>query len=252
MKKRTWYLIIMFVIIMGIGGKLGTVPVSASETISSKKVYYVQFDIGKGTGVIPTTMTCTYGKSYSLPLTYFIRKNYVFNGWSTKKNGRGTKYANGVTIKNLTSTNGKTITLYARWEKLTTDEKNKAKKIIKRTNAQRKKNGLTKVKESTILSSIAMQRAKELSVSFTHGRLGRSEKVFSMMRKLNSGEGYTWVAYENIARKGNTAQAAVKSWMNSSSQREILLNEDVQYIGVGCYRSGGVYYWVQILMYRNE
>ena len=40
----------------------------------------------------------------------------MFNGWNTKKDGSGTKYSNKQSVKNLTSNNGATITLYAQWK----------------------------------------------------------------------------------------------------------------------------------------
>lgn len=50
-----------------------------------------------------------------MPSCGFKHENYVFIGWNTKKDGTGTTYTNGASIKNLTSVNKKTITLYAMW-----------------------------------------------------------------------------------------------------------------------------------------
>lgn len=58
-----------------------------------------------------------YGSSYKLSANKFKRKGYTFNGWNTQKNGKGKTYKNKASVKNLTSTNGKTITLYAQWKK---------------------------------------------------------------------------------------------------------------------------------------
>ncbi|MDE7197920.1 MAG: InlB B-repeat-containing protein, partial [Lachnospiraceae bacterium] len=40
---------------------------------------------------------------------------YTFDGWNTKADGSGTSYTNKSSVKNLTATNGETVTLYAKW-----------------------------------------------------------------------------------------------------------------------------------------
>lgn len=41
----------------------------------------------------------------------------MFEGWNTKKNGKGDFYEDGEDIRNITAKNGKTVTLYAQWSK---------------------------------------------------------------------------------------------------------------------------------------
>lgn len=60
--------------------------------------------------------TYTYGKTYTLPKTSTKKKGYDLV-WNTKKNGKGTSYKAGTKVKNLTSSSGKKVTLYAKWEK---------------------------------------------------------------------------------------------------------------------------------------
>lgn len=45
----------------------------------------------------------------------FERTNYTFIGWNTKKDGSGKNYLDEEEISNLTTTDGKTIVLYAQW-----------------------------------------------------------------------------------------------------------------------------------------
>ena len=59
----------------------------------------------------------SYGKKYTLPKNTFKKKGYTFTGWNTKADGSGTTYKNKESIKNLTSVDGKTVTLYAQWKK---------------------------------------------------------------------------------------------------------------------------------------
>ncbi len=62
-------------------------------------------------------ITCTYGKKKKLPANQFKRSGYVFAGWNTKKNGKGTQYKNKASVKNLTAKQGKSVKLYAQWKK---------------------------------------------------------------------------------------------------------------------------------------
>ena len=57
-----------------------------------------------------------YGTSYRLTSNAYSIPGYNFKGWNTKADGSGTSYANGASVKNLTTTNGATVTLYAQWE----------------------------------------------------------------------------------------------------------------------------------------
>ena len=56
-----------------------------------------------------------YNTTYTLASNVYKRTGCVFTGWNTKKDGSGTAYKNKAEIKNLTSTNGKTVILYAQW-----------------------------------------------------------------------------------------------------------------------------------------
>ena len=49
-------------------------------------------------------------------LTLSLKKYYKFVGWATSADGK-VKFTNKEKVKNLSSVNGKTITLYAKWEK---------------------------------------------------------------------------------------------------------------------------------------
>ena len=49
-----------------------------------------------------------------LPNGYLVT-GYLFDSWNTMPDGSGTKYEDMDSIKNLTSTDGETVTLYARW-----------------------------------------------------------------------------------------------------------------------------------------
>ena len=80
--------------------------------------YTIKFNGNGSTGGKMSSLTnCKYGKSYKLTANKFKKSGYTFVGWNTKKNGSGKIYKNKQSIKNLTSKNGGTVTLYAQWMK---------------------------------------------------------------------------------------------------------------------------------------
>lgn len=80
--------------------------------------YSIKFDKNSGaSGTMANKTDLKYGTTYTLTTNVFKRKGYTFAGWNTKADGTGTAYADGAKVKSLTSTNGKTITLYAQWKK---------------------------------------------------------------------------------------------------------------------------------------
>ena len=77
-------------------------------------VYYVEYVANGANGKTEAT-THMYNVENYLAASTFEKAGYVFLGWDTEQNGTGTRYANGQLVKNLTSTNGDRITLYAQW-----------------------------------------------------------------------------------------------------------------------------------------
>lgn len=59
--------------------------------------------------------THTYDVAKNLTENGYSRVGYTFIGWNTKADGSGDSYANKESVKNLTATNGDTVTLYAQW-----------------------------------------------------------------------------------------------------------------------------------------
>jgi len=58
----------------------------------------------------------TYDNEKALTANAFSRIGYTFTGWNTQANGTGTSYDDCQNIKNLTTTDGGLITLYAKWK----------------------------------------------------------------------------------------------------------------------------------------
>ena len=79
--------------------------------------YHVQFDgNGADKGSMNKLTDLRYDKTYELKKNAFQRNGYNFIGWNTKKDGKGTTYADAAKVKNLTTKDGATVTLYAQWK----------------------------------------------------------------------------------------------------------------------------------------
>ncbi|MBQ7252054.1 MAG: InlB B-repeat-containing protein, partial [Kiritimatiellae bacterium] len=86
----------------------------------AKAAYAVSFSANGGTLPKGSTMAAqkmTYGKAAKLRKNAFTRKDCVFIGWATSKSGK-VVYKNAQAVKNL-RTDGKTVTLYAKWAEKT-------------------------------------------------------------------------------------------------------------------------------------
>ena len=79
--------------------------------------YQVAFDANEGTGTM-ANQDFTYGAAATaLTTNTYTRSGYYFLGWNTQPDGSGTKYHDGKSVQNLTTTAGGIVTLYAQWAK---------------------------------------------------------------------------------------------------------------------------------------
>ena len=62
---------------------------------------------------MPGNQTKTFDERLMISSTKPSRNGYIFNGWNTQKDGKGTAYASGAEYKH--DQNGNTVTLYAQW-----------------------------------------------------------------------------------------------------------------------------------------
>ena len=60
-------------------------------------------------------LACIVDSSCTLSANTFEKTGSIFKGWNTKKDGTGTNYSDKATVKNLATTDGGTVTLYAKW-----------------------------------------------------------------------------------------------------------------------------------------
>ena len=77
--------------------------------------YDIKFDRNTADAGSMTGQNIAYDTTTALTKNGYTKKGYSFNGWNTKADGSGTKYADEADVTNLSYTDGDTITLYAQW-----------------------------------------------------------------------------------------------------------------------------------------
>lgn len=123
-----------------------------------------------------------------------------------------------------------------------------AEQVAVLVNKERNTYGLQPVKISPILSEAANIRASELKENFSHTR-PNGTSCFTAMSEL---EIEYRAAAENIAYGQKNPESVMNAWMNSSGHRANILNEKMEYIGVGVVYQDGVYYWSQFFAASNS
>ncbi len=114
-------------------------------------------------------------------------------------------------------------------------------KVVELVNAERAKNGLSPLTVRNDLAEYAQLRSTEIVDKFAHERPNGGNPLTYVM-----GLSGIHAAGENIAWGQSSPEAVMNAWMNSDGHRKNILSSMYTTIGVGCYRSGGRLYWVQI------
>jgi hypothetical protein len=96
-------------------------PVTSDITLTAEwtaNTYTVAFDSNGGSGTM-ANMNQTYDGSWATLTAFDLTApdTYLFGRWNTKADGSGTSYDNEDWVRNLTTENGATVTLYAQWAK---------------------------------------------------------------------------------------------------------------------------------------
>ena len=81
----------------------------------SPVTYTIAFSGGEGGQGAMDSIPATYDQEVTLPKNTFTRPGYYFNGWSTSSGASSGSYADEKPVKNLTTKQGETVTLYAAW-----------------------------------------------------------------------------------------------------------------------------------------
>lgn len=96
-----------------------TVAPDSKDTLTANwraNTYKVAFNGNGATGGTMAAQSMTYNAKAALTTNTLTRTGYDFAGWNTSANGKGTAYADGATVTNLSATDGTTVTLYAQWK----------------------------------------------------------------------------------------------------------------------------------------
>lgn len=89
--------------------------VAATYTANFSPISYtIAFNANGGTGTT-NSVSMTYDTEKALTANGFSRSGYSFTGWNTNSDGSGDSYSNTAEVKNLTTVDGATVTLYAQW-----------------------------------------------------------------------------------------------------------------------------------------
>jgi len=111
-----------------------------------------------------------------------------------------------------------------------------ANEVLPIVNEERAKLGLAPLKISAELMEVAMKRAAEISIYWSHMRPNGMD-CFTIDSNFDK---------ENIAANQSTAASVMQSWMNSPGHRAAIIGENFKSIGIGCYKINGVIFWVQL------
>ncbi len=115
--------------------------------------------------------------------------------------------------------------------------------MIEFINAERTKNGVSKLTMVSQLNDVASLRAEEITVDFSHTRPDGAScsTVFD-----EKGLDFLWFG-ENIAYTpisfSDPAGQVVEAWMNSEGHRKNILSTNFTSVGVGVNISSNRYYW---------
>lgn len=206
--------------------------VSASCTITVQKpvqpapvkiAYNIQFHgNGATSGTVSAQKNCLYNNTYVLSANTYQRKGYTFAGWNTRADGKGTAYADKASVRNLTSVNGSTVTLYAQWKpvaykityKLNSGKNNKSNpssyyvttSAIKLKNPTRKgytfkgwytdkkfKNKITQIAQGSTKNYTLYAKWSKVSVKGTtlsSAKKSKSKKIVLKYKKSSGAAGY--------------------------------------------------------------
>ena len=123
-----------------------------------------------------------------------------------------------------------------------------AAEIFRLTNVERAKHGKPLVQTNNDLNRAAMERAKEISIKFSHTRPDGTDST-SILSEYGIPD---YNGGENIAAGFTSPQSTIDGWMNSPGHRVALLNTYSTHLGVGVYKSGSSYYCVQVFTAYGE
>lgn len=95
-----------------------TYQATEAKTITARfkaNAYSVVFDGNDKTSGTMSNQTFYYNVAQNLTTNAYGKNGYNFGGWTTNNDGTGSSYTNGQSVSNWSSTDGASITIYAKW-----------------------------------------------------------------------------------------------------------------------------------------
>ena len=161
-------------------------------------VYKVRFDANGGKGLM-SIQQHVYGESTALTQNTFKRTGYTFLGWSTDKTATTATYRDEQPVKNLSSTNGETIILYAIWSR------NKYSIVYDSNNG------------TSALKTVAMNGGKKVVIEANTYKKSNSEFVLWNTKADGTGTCYTvgQTLKEGFDAKNNETIRLYAQWQSN-------------------------------------
>lgn len=116
-----------------------------------------------------------------------------------------------------------------------------AYKMTELVNEQRRKAGVPEIQAKDELMDVAMMRAAETAVYWSHTRPDGSSSCSASVYSYG----------ENILANTPSSQVANDWWVNSSGHYVTMIDDKAAYAGFGCVKVDDTYYWVQIFSRAN-
>lgn len=113
-----------------------------------------------------------------------------------------------------------------------------ANEVLALVNQERARRGLGALKQDQALTEVAMQRAAELAMYYSHTRPDGTKCFTATDRGTRRAE--------NIAVGYPSPQAVMAAWISSPGHLANITDSEMTSIGIGCFQdSGGIWHWVQ-------
>ncbi len=122
-----------------------------------------------------------------------------------------------------------------------------AQEVLSLVNQNRAQAGAKALTHNKTLCELAMQRAAEIAMYYSHTR-PNGTSCFTIMDGVYR---YT-TAGENIALGQTDAADVMDAWMHSEGHRKNILNGNFTQIGIGCFETNGIRTWVQLFGNSND
>ena len=139
--------------------------------------YTIAFSGGEGGQGAMDSISATYDQEVTLPKNTFTRPGYYFNGWSASSGASSGSYADEKPVKNLTTKQGETVTLYAVWTESKSPEQSEAEAKLEA--AEKAIGGTYNVTYGKDTNALTMLRAKLEAAGITDVTVSMKEASYS-------------------------------------------------------------------------